>query len=322
MAFNLSPGIPYLTLGTYEQIKWVTEDIDSVEHYLYEPTRSEIDTALTWSDPLEELPRLYIIQLKDFSVNTEYGLPKYKHQTINPDNYYFFICALPCGDIKFQEGYKVIDRASVVKQLSSRPYKTLDLRKVDYNIPQTQDLKEKKILEFHSPFPYTLQRKLKGGWGLGDDTDWSFSAWETNLIEALNTKEGFLLWGSITDSQMYEYFTFNSYGEYRLFDKAEASGLSFYLCPFLELQQQSPIRLPFKNFLSRFAQWVYFSHKYWATSSSPGLYSYTPKSGKRKIKGVEKAYMFKPSFKARQEWVRIVQGKTPCLSSTPTPKDK
>jgi hypothetical protein len=302
----IEPGVPYLTLGTAEQVEWVTDKFDTIKHHLLHPTRYEIHTALTFCDPVEEKPRLYIIHPKELAINSEYGLPRDKHLEVCSEYYYFFICALSSGDIKLQEGWVVHDQAEKVKKLAGKPYKILDLRKVNYDFPQTSDLSLRKLYNWHIPYPKSFHRKLKAGLDLYMIEEWEFGQTEVELIESLNQPHGHELWGNISDRQMHSYFRLTQYGTYTLFKEANVDGLSPYLLPFMEQIYNSAVRLSYKAALSQFALWCYFAHKYWADSKNTGLFTYKPKKGNKKLRGVEKAYLFRASQKARTEWLNII----------------
>jgi hypothetical protein len=305
-SLTIEQGIPYLTLGTLEQLNWVTQGLKGKRIILVHPSMSEIDAIFTLSSPFEEKTKIYIVYPEELRFNSERGLPRYKHLTVSEDNYYFFLCALPSGDIQLTDGYKVHDRAEHAKKLTGKPYKTLDLRKQDYGLPQTTNLSLKKLYEFHKPYPYTLQRKLAGGWGLDPHLDWYTKVQDIDLIESLNRPDGYIKWGNITDAQMYEFFSLNKYNKYCLFHKANVSNLDVYIQPFLQQLDRSPVRLAFKAPLSRFAIWCYCSHHYWADSQNLGLFSYNVKNSIKRAKGIEKAYLFKPSLTARQEWLNTI----------------
>jgi hypothetical protein len=224
-------------------------------------------------------------------------------------HFYFFICALPCGDVKLEltDGTKE-DQKEVAKKLSGKPYVILDLTKLDYGFPEADTQQEKNIQNFYRAAPLSYHYKVRMDLPLVTADEWTFSSIHKDLIESLNEPEGYKRWGQISDSDMYDFFG-RSYSEYHLFYKGEVSGLSTYLQPFLERVLSAGTSLAFKSPLAQFALWCYFTHRYWADTTHSGLMAYTPKRGKKKDRNVKKAYIFKPSHLAQCHWLDMIRGR-------------
>lgn len=310
MHYDLQPGVVYLVLGTAEQVQWLLQDIPHQLEVLYHPTSYEMRVAFEYQNLFSDTPKAYLIFPKDITTVGEHGLPKSKYVPVSEDNYYFVICSLISGDVKLTlENGKQLNQAEKVKKVSGHPYQPLDLSKC-HLLDKALYGEDKNVYEYMRPFPRTFQRKHSGNYGLYTLDSWEFTDFEETLIESLNKPNGYNLWVCLTNSQIYKYFfVANGYGgEYKLFREGNVSGISSYLAPFLNLYDRAPKNSQIAVPLGQFALWCYLAHSCWSEAGRSGLISYTPKTGKKKERGIKKAYIFKPSSEARSQWLKLLQG--------------
>ena len=289
----------YLTLGTIEQVFMA---IGTKAELLYEPTTEEIRKAieapvLFGKENVVVWPKSYaatgmIKRTGNVKNDSLYAIPT--DQFVRPakgKRVFILFCGL--------DGMVSKEAAAAVKKIEGGCFETLDLR--------TQQVKTGTSFldQNQGAFPITTIHKAKQYSLLGGlesfyvPTD--IGQYEFDLVKSLTTKEGVPRWGSISSKDIFKLFFVPGYKVAPVLSRGRAWALAPFLNPFLAQIEDSNCSNP-AGVLQEFAVWVYMTHNYWSTSNE-GLTLYKPAN---KLP----YFVFRPSSRAKQEWLAIIEGST------------
>jgi hypothetical protein len=327
MDLKLQPGLVYLTVGTIEQIKKLFEKKEVEYRLLYRPTTNEMRRELEYIDPFSETEEVVIIVPQAFKATgllknkksnkkkTEdtkpaeeeeaYLIPSDQYLSVSPFKYCFVLLVNALGEYteEAQTARKKLEGGAFVS-LDLRTYNAVDLPS---DISPTD---KKKVLEYYSMFPLSLEEKLDKGLELNIWDDLEKNEYE-RYIEGLLTLRGVQEWGEFNNSEVFKYFLNTNYKNIPVLVHSRAWCLSPYLQPIVFHLQNYYVANP-TAYLHRFALWVYFSTKYWSRAGEEGLGYY-----KEDYKGkVVKTWVFNPSALARRKWLELTIN-SPKLKANP-----
>lgn len=307
---DLQSGVVYLTYGTLEQISWLFKDQPVKFNLLTQPTTKQIRQALDYSGSVTELfsshKEVVVIKPKELSgtgyikapkrrskatkkeTAVSYQLPTDQYFKPNPSIYCFVLCTDIIGQL-------TDNNKSAAKSLTGSYYEILDLRELDYDNP---------LLTKGEPFPMA---SLELGVSVSDTHKGDPDHWyETKLIEVLRERNGYKVWRDLPKTQFFRLFYNPNFNQIPILALTDTWGMSTWLEPFVNwIDQHYHLDEP-QVMLGDFAYWVYCATYYWADSEHKGLFSYrpsTPFGYKKKV--LDSRYGFKPSLKARQEWLKL-----------------
>lgn len=282
---KVAPGYLYLTLGTVSQVQRLTNLLwnPTSVHFLYHPTRFEIQQSIQYTLDFTDQPVVYIIFPKLDEIRPV-GLKKVKGKEIKPydfppslfvpSNSYVFVCLCEVsGDIT--------DKAKNIAsklQSSACKYEILDLRHIH-------------DLSAFPPPPLPTQSFYS-----------PLISIEQQLLFNLNSYSGVLQWGSFTDSELLKWFLTPNQPEPLLLIKANARALIPYIAPFCKLLEKYWGSEGKREILKSFARWVFLASSVWKESSYNGLRIKSKKIGNT----VNYSFFLNPSSTARQKLLDLL----------------